>query len=30
MDLDVDSGSTPKRRVVVEVGLKNAVDVGGI
>ena len=30
MDLDIDSGSTPERGVVVEMGLKNAVDVGGI
>ena len=27
LDLDVDSGGTPERRVVVEVGLKNLVDV---
>ena len=30
MDLDIDSGSTPERGVVVEMGLKNTVDVGGI
>ena len=30
MDLDIDSGSTPERGVVVEVGLKDAVDVGGV
>ena len=30
MDLDVDSGSAPERGVIVEVGLKNAVNVGGI
>ena len=27
LDLDVDSGGTPERRVVVEVGFKNLVDV---
>ena len=27
LDLDVDSGGTPERRVVIEVGLKNLVDV---
>ena len=30
MDLDIDSGSTPERGVVIEVRLKNAVDVGGV
>ena len=30
MDLDVDSGGTPERGVVVEMGLENMVDVGGI
>ena len=27
LDLDVDSGSTPKRRVVIKVGFKDLVDV---
>ena len=27
LDLDVNLGSTPKRRVVIKVGLKNSVDV---
>ena len=30
MDLNIDSGSTPERGVVVEVGFENVVDVGGI
>ena len=27
LDLDIDSGGAPERRVVIEVGLKNLVDV---
>ena len=27
LDLDVDSGGAPERRVVIEVGFKNSVDV---
>ena len=27
LDLDVDSGGTPERRVVIEVGFKDSVDV---
>ena len=30
MDLDIDSGSTPKRGVVVEMRLENTVDVRGV
>ena len=30
MDLDVDSGSAPERRVIVEVRFENAVNVGGV
>ena len=30
LDLDVDSGGTPERGVVIEVGFKNAVDVRGV
>ena len=30
LDLNVDSGGTPERRVVVEVGLKNPVDMRGV
>ena len=30
MDLDIDSGSAPKRGVVVEVGFKNTVNVRGV
>ena len=27
LDLDIDSGGAPERRVIIEVGLKNLVDV---
>ena len=30
MDLDVDSGSAPEGGVIIQVGLKNAVDMGGV
>ena len=30
LDLDIDSGGTPEWGVVVEVGFKNSVDMGGV
>ena len=30
MDLDIDSGSTPKRGVVVEMGFEDTVNVRGV